>query len=122
MFPHSDGILSVKKSLATIPTQDLSPYFSLSINLYVLGLIYFTISTAFIPSFNLLSELGAIPPVYGISPILSIPPSLIVNTFLVPISKIVSPLVSGFLKNIWSIVPGSCVCNTTFFKETNACI
>ena len=44
------------------------------------------------------------------SSITSIPPALIVNTFFVPISKIVSPLISGFQKNIWSIGPANCVC------------
>ena len=64
-----------------------------------------------------MSELGAIPPVYEISPITSIPPSLTVRTFLVPISIIASPFVSGFLKNIWSIGPANCVCVILHFSK-----
>ena len=84
--------------------------------------MYSTNSTAFfemislISCFNLLSLLGPILPVYGRSPITSVPSVLTVNAFLVPISIMVSPFVSGFQKN-WSIGPANCVYVILNFSE-----
>ena len=99
IISHSSGILSVLKSFAINPIH----FRSVSFLIYDFGLIYLTISIAFfwsislILSFNLLSDVSVKFPLYLTSPIMSMPFVLTSNTFLVPISIIVCPSVSGFL-------------------------